>query len=165
MNTLRQDASSWKEGRRLRAWQLKESGWRQQEIAQALGVGKGTVSKWMAAARRSGPDALRDRPGPGRPPRLTQQQLDLLPDFLWHGPEAYGFAGEVWTCARVAAVIGREFGIRYHKDHVGRLLKRLGWTPQVPIRRAVQRDEEAIEQWRAEVWPELKKRRMRSGGH
>ncbi len=54
MSTLRQDACSWKEGRRLRAWQLKESGWRQQEIAQALGVGKGTVSKWMAAACRDG---------------------------------------------------------------------------------------------------------------
>jgi len=87
----------------------------------------------------------------------------LFPDttLLWHGPEAYGFRGQVWTCARIALVIEEEFGVRYHKDHVGRLLKELGWTPQIPIRRAIQRDESAIQRWRAEVWPDLLKRARR----
>jgi hypothetical protein len=67
----------------------------------------------------------------------------------------------VWTCARIALVIEEEFGVRYHQDHVGRLLKELGWTPQMPSRRATQRDEEAIQRWRTGVWPDLRKRARR----
>jgi transposase len=85
----------------------------------------------------------------------------LIPDFLWHGAEAYGFRGEVWTCARIAKVLEEEFGVSYHKGHVARLLKEVRWAPQIPITRAVQRDEEAIERWQKEVWPELKKRAHR----
>ena len=85
----------------------------------------------------------------------------MIPEFLWHGPEAYGFHGQVWTRARIARVIEEEFGVRYHKGHVGRLLQELCWTPQVPIRRAIQRDEEAIERWRDEVWPQLRRRARR----
>ena len=153
-----------RELRRRRALALDTAGWLQADIAAALGVSKGSVSKWLAAARRGGPDALRARPIPGRPPRLSDEQRQRLPELLWEGPQAHGFRGEVWTCARAARAIERQFGVRYHKDHVGRLLKGLGWTPQVPALRAVQRDEAAIERWRAEVWPELKKRPGRSGG-
>jgi hypothetical protein len=92
---------------------------------------------------------------------LTVDQKRRLPDYLWHGPEAYGFRGEVWTCARVAKVIEEEFGVSYHRGHVSRLLKELGWTPQVPITRAIQRDEEAIERWRTEVWPALQEQARR----
>jgi hypothetical protein len=87
--------------------------------------------------------------------------MALIPEFLWHGAEAYGFRGAVWTCARIALVIEEEFGIRYHKDHVGRLLKELKWTPQKPIKRATQRDEQALRRWRAEVWPDLLRRAQR----
>ena len=85
----------------------------------------------------------------------------MIPELLSHGAEAYGFRGQLWTCARVRAVIGEEFGISYHKAHVSRLLRALKWTPQMPIERASQRDEDAIEKWRVEVWPVLKKRRVR----
>src|SRR5207244_13565564 len=101
------------------------------------------------------------QPGPGHPPRLSSDQKRLIPEFLWHGAESYGFRGEVWTCARISRVIEEEFGIRYHKDHVGRLLKELHWTPQVPIKRAIQRDEKAIERWRVEVWPDWQRRAQR----
>jgi transposase len=151
----------WREWRRLRAWQLKEQGWIQQDIAGALGVSKGAVSRWVAAARRDGPHALRAHPAPGPPPRLTPAQQRLIPDFLWHGAEAYGFRGDVWTCARVAQVLEEEFGVRYHKGHVARLLRGLGWTPQVPLRRAFQRDEEAIARWQADVWPAVRRRARR----
>jgi len=76
-------------------------------------------------------------------------------DFLWYGAESYGFRGDVWTCERVAGVLYQEFGVSYSKSRVSRLLKRLGWTPQAPITRAIQRDEEAIERWRLESWPAL----------
>jgi transposase len=151
----------WKEWRRMRALALKHQGWSQRAIAEALGVSKPAVSQWLAAVEEGGPAALLSHPVPGRDGRLTPEQKRLIPEFLWHGPEAYGFRGQVWTCARIAHVIEVEFGVHYHKDHVGRLLKERPWTPQMPIRRAIQRDEEAIARWRAEVWPELRKRSRR----
>jgi transposase len=152
------DARAW---RRLQALSLKQHGWYQRDIADAFGVSEVSVSRWLARARRDGPEALLARPILGHPPKLTAAQKALIPEFLWHGPEAYGFRGEAWTCPRIVRVIDQEFGIRYHKDHVSRLLKELHWTPQVPITRAIQRDEQAIQSWRAEVWPELRQRGRR----
>jgi transposase len=157
-DSLPADALEW---RRFRALHLKQQGWPRHDVAEALGVSPVSVSRWFARARDGGAEALRAYPRPGRPPKLSAAQKRLIPEFLWHGAEAYGFRGEVWTCARVARVIEEEFGIRYHKDHVGRLLQELRWTPQVPIRRAIQRDEEAIRRWRSEVWPDLRRRAQR----
>jgi transposase len=89
---------------------------------------------------------------------LTAEQKRLIPDFLWHGAEAYGFHGDFWSCARVASILKEEFGVQYHPGHVSRILKNLGWTPQIPITRALQRDEEEIARWRGDVWPELVQR-------
>jgi transposase len=153
----------WKEARRFRALDLKQAGWSQQEIAEVLGVTKGAVSQWMSAVEANGVEALYARPRPGGPTKLTIPQRTLLPDLLTHGAEAYGFRGNVWTCARVAKVIEWEFGVVYHPAHVSRILKELQWTPQKPIERASQRNETLIEHWRTEVWPELKKRPGWSG--
>jgi transposase len=146
----------------MRALELKRQGWKQRDIAAALGVTEGAVSQWLAAARHGGRDALTSRTDRrGVAPKLTPEQVRLIPDFLWHGAEAYGFRGEVWTCARVAGVLYEEFGVSYSASQVSRLLKRLGWTPQVPITRAIQRDEEVIERWRVETWPALKEKARR----
>ena len=150
-----------REWRRFRALYLKGRGWYQRDIAEALDVSEVSVSRWLADARDYGPESLRARPAPGAPPRLSPAQRRSIPEFLWHGPEAYGFRGQVWTRARVAKVIEWEFGVRYHKGHVGRLLKELGWTPQQPIKRAIQRDEAAIQRWRDATWPELRRRAHR----
>ena len=96
----------------MQALVLKQDGRTQREIAVTLGVTEAAVSKWMAAAKRGGLEALRSHPGPGSISKLTDEQLHRLPDFLWHGPEAYGFRGQVWTCARIAGVIAQEFGVR-----------------------------------------------------
>lgn len=151
----------WRQWRRFQALQLSRDGWYQCDIAEALGVSENAVSRWLIRARQDGEKALVTRSSPGRPPKLSSAQKRLIPEFLWHGPEAYGFRGHVWTCARVARVIADEFGVHYHQDHVGRLLKELRWTPQMPIKRAIQRDEEAIESWRRRVWPELWRRAHR----
>lgn len=140
---------------------LKREGWYQRDIAAAFGVAEETVSRWIARARAAGPETLLARPAPGHPPRLSPEQKRLIPEFLWHGPEAYGFRGAVWTCARISRVIEEELGVRYHKDHVGRLLKELHWTPQAPIKRAIQRDEQAIEHWRKKTWPQLQRQARR----
>jgi transposase len=140
---------------------LKRRGWYQRDIAEALDASEEAVCRWLARARDGGPEVLRARPAPGHPPRLSADQRRSIPELLWHGPEAYGFRGQVWTCARIAKVIEWEFGVRYHKDHVGRILKGLHWTPQQPIQRAIQRDDEAIRRWRGETWPELLRRACR----
>ena len=156
MNPIPQN---WKEARRLQAWHLKQKGWAQRQIAEALGVSEGAVSQWMARARTAGPEALRRRPPPGAPRRLSAEHLARLPALLQQSPEAYGFRGELWTRGRIAAVIHVEFGISYHPRHVGRLCKALRWSPQKPARRARQRDEAAIAQWRDESWPAIKRGR------
>jgi transposase len=140
----------------MRALDLAQRGWKQRDIAAALDASEGAVSRWLATARRRGPEALRSHPAPGRVARITPEQFRLIPDFLWHGAESYGFRGDVWTCERVAGVLYQEFGVSYSKSQVSRMLKRLGWTPQVPITRAIPRDEVAIDRWRTEAWPALK---------
>jgi transposase len=140
---------------------LKRRGWYQRDIAEALDVSEEALSRWLARARAGGPESLRARAAPGRPPELSPAEVRSIPELPWHGPEAYGFRGRVWTCARVGRVIEKEFGVRYHKGHVSRLLNALHWTPQQPIKRAIQRDDEAIQRWRDETWPELLRRAHR----
>lgn len=162
---LSHQAVDWREGRRLRAWELSQQGWRQKSIAaapvsstgQALGVTNGAVSLWMKRAREEGPEGLRRRKAPGPPHRLTWEQRAELPRLLECGPEVYGFRGALWTECRIAQVIRQTFGVSYHPAHVGRILKACGWSLQKPVRRATQRDEQAIRRWREERWPLLKK--------
>jgi transposase len=154
--------ADWREERRKRAWELKQAGWKQRDIAAALGVSEGAVSQWVKRAREGGGvEALRRRPPPGLRPRLTAEQQGQVQALLARGAEAYGFRGDVWTAKRVAEVIGRTFGVRYHPDHVSRLLKRCGWSQQRPVEQATQRDEAAIREWYEERWPALRKKRPR----
>jgi transposase len=157
--TLSSQASDWREGRRLRAFELKQQGWKQTQIAEALGVTEGAVSQWMKRAREKGVQALRHKPPPGATPRLSEDERARLPELLALGAQAHGFRGEVWTCQRVALVIRREFGVSYHPSHVSRLLKALRQSLQKPKRWANQRDEEAIDNWKQKKWPSLKKGR------
>src|SRR3954464_2675596 len=156
-------AKEWREERRLQAWALKAKGWSQQAIAEALGVTAGAVSQWMRRGREGGEAALKSRPRPGATPKLTAEQRAQIPVLLAQGAEAFGFRGDVWTAKRVATIIRREFGVRYHPNHVGKLLRAAGWSVQKPIERASQRNEAAIEAWRTERWPALKRGPTRRG--
>jgi transposase len=153
----------WREGRRLRAWELYQAGWKQCAIAAALGVTPGAVSQWFKRARLGGPPALRRHPAPGPVPKLTAEQRAGLPGLLARGAEAFGWRGDVWTAPRVATLIRDTFGVRYHPAHISRLLRAIGWSPQKPRRRASQRNEAEIAAWFAERWPALKKGQMRRG--
>lgn len=160
--------ADWREERRKRAWDLKQRGWKQQAIAQALGVSEGAVSQWLKRGRAGGREALKAHPPKGVAPRLSAEQKAQIPGWLAQGAEAYGFRGDVWTASRVAQLIYWNFGVRYHRDHVGRLLREAGWSRQQPIERATQRDEAAIKQWSEQRWPAIKKKprqsRPRSSG-
>lgn len=147
------------ERRRLRAVALIQDGYSLNEVARRLGCNASSVMRWRNAFRRGGRQALRPRPTPGRPPRLTARQKKRLVGHLLKGPLAHGYRTDIWTTLRVAELIQRQFDIRYHRDHVGRLLHALEWTCQKPERRATQRDEAAIEAWKRRDWPRIKKTR------
>ena len=118
--------ADWKEARRLRAWELVQQGWKQKDVAAALGVTGGAVSQWVSKARQGGVPALRRRQHPGAQPKLNDQQRGQIPELLTRGPAAFGFSGEVWTRGRVAQVIEREFGVSYDPSQVGRILRGCG---------------------------------------
>ncbi|MDO8691666.1 MAG: winged helix-turn-helix domain-containing protein [Dehalococcoidia bacterium] len=140
----------WREGCRFRAWKLYQQGWKQSHIAEAVGVTRGAVSQWIKRAKEGGGiEVLRRRIAPGPQPRLTAEQRAQIPSLLAKGAEAYGFRGDIWTCARIAVVIKEVFGVSYHPAHMSRLLRSIGWSVQKPIRRATQRDEEDIKTWYA----------------
>lgn len=145
----------WKATRRHQAWHLKQQGWSQRQMAEALGVSEAAVSQWMPRARLGGPRALRHRPSPGARRRLSADQLAQLPVLLPRGPAADGFRGALWTRKRVAEGIRLECGVVYHPTPGGHLLRGLRWSPQKPRRRARQRDEAAIARWRDETWPAI----------
>jgi transposase len=151
-----------REWRRQRAWELYQAGWWQKDIAAALGVSRAAVCQWIKCAREGGGvEALRRRPHLGGPSKLTAQQRAQIPALLARGAPAYGFRGDVWTAKRIAEVIWRSFGVRYHPDHVSRLLRQAGWSRQRPIQRATQREEAAIQRWYEERWPAIKKKQAR----
>jgi len=146
------------ERRRYRAIQLLEDGYDAGEVARRVGVDRRSVRRWKAARREGGDQALKARAVSGRPPKLTAIQKVELEAALVAGPEAAGFATDLWTCPRVRDLIRKRFRVRYHADHIGRLLRTLGWSPQRPQRRAVERDEEKIRGWVKKSWPRIKKK-------
>src|SRR5438132_11770010 len=99
------------------------------------------MGQTRASRRHRGPQCASPT---GMTPRLSAEQKAQIPALLARGAEAYGFRGDVWTASRVAKVIDQTFGVRYHRDHVGRLLREAGWSRQQPIERATQRNEAAI---------------------
>lgn len=123
-----------------------------------MGCHASSVMRWYQARKRGGVAALRVRYSSGRPPRLSSGQRQRLVRRLLQGPLTEGYSTNVWTTARIAELIQREFQVTYHPDHVGRLMHSLKWSHQKPKRRAVERDEEAIAQWKRKDWPRIKKR-------
>lgn len=151
------ERTNWRVERRKRAWALYKRGWQQKDIAEAMAVTQGAVSQWIKRADADGVKALETPRTGGRPAQLSQGDRRRLVKLLARGAEAFGFRGAVWNNPRVAQLIEREFGIKYHPAHVSRILKGLNWTPQKPIVRAKQQKPEEIERWWQERWPKLKK--------
>lgn len=146
------------EQRRLQAISLLNKGFAPVEVSRQVGVDRRSVRRWKAAYRRKGSQALKAKPIPGRPPKLAANQRKRLERYLLRGPCAAGFSTELWTCPRITALIQNKFKVHYHVDHVGRLLHSLGWSPQKPERRAIERDEQAIKNWVRYKWPRIKKK-------
>jgi transposase len=146
------------ERRRFKAMDLLEDGLQPVEVAKKLKVDRRSVRRWKAAFRSQGPKAIEAKSSSGRPPKLDKQAKKDLEKNLLQGAKAAGFQTDLWTCPRVAKLIQSSFGVRYHVDHIGRLLHSLGWSPQKPQRKAVERNEEQIQQWIKVDWPRIKKK-------
>ena len=144
--------------RRIEGIRLLQTGeTNQAEIARHLGVSEVTISKWKKVLNENGPTGLEARKASGRPPKMSATQKEELVEKLEEGALAAGFPTEQWTQARVKKVIEQEFGVRYHRDYISRLLKRLGWSVQKLDPRAIERDEELIQAWLSQDWPRIKK--------
>lgn len=152
------------EVRRRIAGKLLQEGKGVRETARLVGASPSSVCRWKSALEEGGLESLAAKPHPGRPARLTEEQKEALLETLRQGPLAAGFATDLWTLARVTKVIENQFGVKYHPGRVWHILRALGWSPQKPERRARERDEEAIRQWREEEWPRAKKEPMTKAG-
>ncbi len=146
------------EQRRLKAARLLQRGLRPAEVARRLGVHRQSVGRWRAQLEREGLPGLKKAGRAGRPPKLTAEQLLQLGEELVRGPRAWGYTTELWTTQRVADVIQRRFGVRYHRDHVGRVLAQMEWSCQRPAGRAKERQEARIRHWKRGDWPRIKKK-------
>lgn len=146
------------ETRRKKAIDLLRQGFAPVEVARIIGVDRRSVRRWKSAYHRKGIKALRARPNTGRPARLDPGKQKSLNRLLIKGAAAAGFSTDLWTCPRIMQLIKNKFGILYHVDHICRLMRSLGWSPQKPERRAAERNEKFIRQWKRIHWPRVKKK-------
>lgn len=141
--------------RRARGLALVEQGKEPKEVAEVLGVTVRSVTRWKQEARKP---KSRKKPKPiGRHRKLSDKQVRWLEKLLKRGAPAFGYFGDYWTLERISHLIWQEFEVRCHPSTVWHILDRMGWSCQRPQRRALQRNEEAIVQWKNEVLPEIKK--------
>ena len=120
------------EGRRLEAARELLNGLSQSKVARKFGVSRTTASRWYRSLAGKGVDSLKRRKATGRPSRLNMDQLNRLAQIYREPPAAHGYADERWTTARLAVVIESQFGVRYDRDHVGRLIYKLGLRERKP---------------------------------
>ena len=146
------------ERRRLEAARLLRQGLGHSEVARAVGVHRQSVNRWARELGESGLRGLRKAGRTGRPAKLNPAQLRDLERALKRGPEACGYSGGLWTAGRVRNLIADRTGVRYHEDHVWRILRKLNWSCQRPSGRALERDEQAIRQWKKVAWPRIKQK-------
>ncbi len=149
---------------RVRAVQQIEAGARAEDVAATLGLSRSTVFGWMAKYREGGLEALAARPVPGRPPKLSGAQLARIYTLIvGRDPRQLSFEFALWTRELVRELIRREFGVALSAVSVGRLLAKLGLSPQRPLWRAYQQDPQAVERFKRERFPAIREQAAREG--
>ena len=149
---------------RIRAVGQVEQGAHPDEVAAGLGMTRAAVYAWLAKYREGGLEALKARPVPGRPPKLSGSQLARLYGLVvGNDPRQLRFAFALWTRAMIRELIGREFGVALSEVSVGRLLRKLGLSPQRPLYRAYQQNPQAVARWKAEEYPTIRAQAAKVG--
>jgi transposase len=152
------------ERRRRRAVELVAHGESRADVARIFGAHPKTLARWLRLARQ--PRGLDPKPHAGRPPALSDEQLRQLEQLLAQGAKAHGWHNQLWTAARAARLIERHFDIRYHPEHVRKLLKRrLGWTSQKPRRKARERNDKEVERWLDDDFERIVREAFRRKAH
>jgi transposase len=144
---------------RLAAAEWIEEGATDREVAVRFRVTRMSANRWRRALAAGGRPALASKGPGGAHCKLSPAQVAELEALLDAGPAAWGWADQCWTLSRIVEVVHERFGVDYTLAGLDLLLHRMGWSVQVPARRAVERDEEQIAAWREETWPEIKERR------
>ena len=147
------------EKRRLQAVRLLKTGKPYRDVAMAVSASLSSVVRWQQAFRSEGKHGLRAKASPGRTPLLNQRQKERLVRLLLQGPLEAGYTTNLWTLRRIGEIIRREFGISYTIPNVWKLMRAMGWSCQIPDKRARERNEQAIRYWKGHVWPRIKKNR------
>jgi transposase len=145
------------EARRARASAWFAKGVSQAEVARRLGVSRTTAMNWHRAWKAKGLRGLALAPDWGRPRKVEAAELAKVQAALLKGPQAHGWSTDLWTLPRIAEVIERATGVRYHEGHVWKLLREMGWSLQRPTTKARERDEARIAQWKRRTWLRVKK--------
>jgi transposase len=145
------------EDRRRHALRLLDKGLSLNEVGRLIGCAASSVMRWRNMRRRGGEKGLKVRSSPGRPHKLSLVQCRLLLKILLEGALASGYPTQLWTTARISEVIRKRFRVKYHPDHVGRLMHRLDWSHQKPQKRALEREEGVIRRFVRKDWPRVKK--------
>ena len=145
------------EALRIRAVGQVEQGAHPEDVAAALGLHRKTVYDWLAKYREGGTDALKARAVPGRPPKLGGPQLARLYALIaGQDPRQMQFEFALWTREMIREVIRREFKVALSVVSVGRLLRKLGLSPQRPLHRAYQQDPDVVQRWKNEAYPAIR---------
>jgi transposase len=147
---------------RIGAVRRVEAGESPEFVAEGLGINRRTIYRWLSAYHYGGEGALKAKPIPGAPAKLKGNQLAKLGRIIRDkNPLQLKFPYALWTLAMIRELIRREFGVALSEVSVGRLMKRLGFTPQRPLYRAWQQDAALVRRWREEEYPRIAARAKR----
>lgn len=146
------------EERRLKAAELFEQGYNQNQAAVQLGVHRSSTCRWYKRWKENGGQALKRQKGKVSRKKLNKEQIKQLEQILISGATEYGFDTDLWTLGRIAEVIKKEFGIHYHPGSLSRTMRMLGYSCQKPTRIAINRNDRDRQMWLKDVWEKDKKK-------
>lgn len=155
---MRLPTTSAQEFRNRTIIELQQSGKNQTEIAQLVGCSQAWVSKIIKRYSKEGSQGLTSKgKAKGAKSRLDAVQLKELASFLLDGALEHGFATDNWTRKRIAKLIAKEFQVNYHPSHISKLIRKLGFSLQVPISHSYRKDDKAVAEWKTQTLPSIKK--------
>lgn len=152
-----------REKRRMEAAEMFAAGRTRAEVAEHFGIAWHTANEWFKAFQKGGTEALKTKGKPGPAPIFNDGHRERLAELLTRGPRAFGYDNELWSLPRVRDVVGKEFDIWVSTVDIWRLLRSMNWSPQKPARRARERNEQKIKEWKEVKWPEISGRAAREG--